>query len=316
MKKTAVCTLFEGDYHHGVAALINSLYANGFSGCFYAGYKGKLPTWVTQRLNQHDGKDNKNASFQLDNGMEVYFIELNPNMHFTNFKPYFLQQVWNEVNTDITKIFYFDPDIVIRCKWDFFENWIGFGVALVHEITSNDMPVTSPIRKMWERIILDEADQIHNKIHSYINAGFFGLSKENGSFLENYIKYVEVGIHRFKMNEHVLAFSHRSEPFFARDQDALNIAATCSDVPLSELGPEGMDFIYGGFLMSHATFSPKPWNKNYFRWFLKGYPPSLADKSFWNNFEGPIIVFGGNRIFIKQTSLKILSFLSRFYSRR
>jgi len=316
MKKTAVCTLFEGDYHHGVAALINSLYANGFNGCFYAGYKGKLPTWVTERLNQHNERNNKNASFQLDNGMQVFFIELFPNMHFTNFKPFFLQQVWNEENTDITKIFYFDPDIVIRCKWDFFENWVGFGVALVHEITSNDMPLTSPIRKMWEQIILEEGDKIHNNIHSYINAGFFGLSKENSSFLDKYIKYIEVGIHRFKMNQHLFVFSHRSEPFFARDQDALNIAATCSDVPLSELGPEGMDFIYGGFVMSHATFRPKPWQRNYLTEFLKGYPPSLADKSFWNYFDDPIIIFRRNKILIMQSMLKILSFLSRFYSRK
>ena len=127
---------------------------------------------------------------------------------------------------------------------------------------------------------------------------------------------MQVGIHRFKMNEHVLAFSHRSEPFFARDQDALNIAATCSAVPISELGPEGMDFIYGGFLMSHATFSPKPWNKNYCWYFLKGYPPSLADKSFWNNFGGPIVVFSAHKIFVKRMILKILSVLSRFYSRK
>jgi hypothetical protein len=316
MKKTAVCTLFEGDYHHGVAALINSLYDNGFSGCFYAGYKGQLPLWATKRLNEIKENGCKKNTFQLDNGMDVCFIELKPNMHFTNFKPYFLQQVWNEENTDIKRIFYFDPDIVIRCNWSFFENWVGFGVALVHEITSNDMPSTSPIRKMWERIILSEGDKVHNRINSYINAGFFGLSKENISFLENYIKYVNVGIQHFKMNEHVLGFSHRSEPFFARDQDALNIAATCSDVPLSELGPEGMDFIHGGFLMSHATFSPKPWNRSYLKWFLMGFPPTLADKSFWNNFGGSITVFGKKTIFFKRMVLKILSFLSRFYSRK
>ncbi len=44
--KAIICTLFEGRYHFGAAALVNSLYRAGYRGELYAGYKGELPFWA------------------------------------------------------------------------------------------------------------------------------------------------------------------------------------------------------------------------------------------------------------------------------
>ncbi len=108
-----------------------------------------------------------------------------------------------------------------------------------------------------------------------------------------------------------------TEPMFftLSDQDAFNIAAMASPVPLSEMGPETMDFTSGGWTMSHALGAPKPWNKHYFYWFLLGNPPTLADNEYWRFANGIIKPFSSATLLYKKSILKITSFLGRFYSK-
>jgi hypothetical protein len=126
---------------------------------------------------------------------------------------------------------------------------------------------------------------------------------------------LETGREFFKFNPGQLAHqSDRTYMFYAADQDSLNITAMCSETPLSELGPEGMDFIYGGWTMSHAVGSPKPWKKNFLLSWLKGRSPSLAEKAYWLNTTGPIKSHQPVRVRIKRASILLTSLLGRFYS--
>ena len=43
---SVVCTLAEGEYFHGVAALINSLVQAEFEGNVVVGYRGSKPHWL------------------------------------------------------------------------------------------------------------------------------------------------------------------------------------------------------------------------------------------------------------------------------
>lgn len=310
---SVICTLYEGHYHYGVAALSNSLYNNGFRGAIYVGYKGDLPTWATASQDNLLLNWEGATTLKIVDGLVVHFLPLKVDYQLTNYKPDFMLELWQGPAKNAEAMFYFDPDIVVNCKWSFFESWVKYGVALIHEITSNDMSVNHPIRLLWRDIIYENKEEVNNSISSYINAGFFGLKKNQIHFIEKYSKFVHLSSQKYDVDLSLFEFTNRIDPFFAKDQDALNIAAMCTTSPLSEMGPEAMDFIPGGFTMSHAIGGPKPWKKNFILSALKGIPPSLAEKSFWNNVGLPIKTFENSTVKITKISIKISSFIGRFY---
>ncbi|GAA4439491.1 hypothetical protein GCM10023188_35890 [Pontibacter saemangeumensis] len=212
-------------------------------------------------------------------------------------------------------IFYFDPDIVVKCRWDFYEKWIKYGVALVHEEVHNDKPPTHPIRMEWENIIIKNHFRTRRQIFSYINGGFCGTTLENKSFLILWAHFINVAINDYQVDPKRIWSFDKTYPFCFLDQDALNVAAMCADVSISEIGPEGMDFVQGGWTMSHAVGSSKPWRKNFILSALKGQPPTIADRMFWNYASSPLNNHSTAYISFKLFSISLAKFISRFYSR-
>lgn len=311
-----VCTLFEGNYHHGVAALVNSLYHHGFRGTVYAGYRGNLPPWVEKTKQVLFAENLKAEKFLVAEDLSIVFVQLTTDFHLSNYKPFFAQQVKKNCNMSAGAQFYFDPDIVLKCSWSFFEEWVKMGVALVNEKINHDMGSNHPIRVMWKEILRENGYKCNQVLSSYINAGFFGIPMSDESFLEVFGRLIiysqeKNGVDMKKIDMLV----NRTNPFFAKDQDALNMAAMASETTVCPYGPEGMDFIHGGSLMSHAVGGSKPWKKNYVTSFLKGYPPSLQDKEFWRYSQGVIRSLSQRKIAIATLLIKSTSFLGRFYRR-
>lgn len=299
---STVYTLYEGHYSLGVGSLLNSLVNQGFSGRFVVAYRGALPSWVDKL--QAEGPLHYSVG-----KVQVEFIALNPPMHLRFYKC-FLGLELLERYCQSEYLFYFDPDIVIKAEWSFFENWTRNGVALCLDNNFAIVPSDHPWRAEWGRLGRQAGLEQRRKLDFYYNGGFFGLTRPNASFLEVWCRltqaYQQVG------GDLVSRKSADRKQSVVGDQDLMNAAVMCSQLPLSSVGPDGMDFGGGGYLMSHAVYGTKPWVKQFtLDLFRTGNPPSLADKEFMKNIAWPIRIFSPLEEQLKRADLKVAAVLGR-----
>lgn len=312
--RSVICTLFEGHYHYGGAALINSLYNNGFRGDFFIGYRGELPFWAATAKDVTNEQGYSSKVVAIGEGLNVHFVPAESEYHLTNYKPEFMLLVMERYAKEAAGIFYFDPDIVNKCKWAFYEKWITYGAAVVHEIINVDVTPNHPKRCAWKELIVSSGRKVERDLYHYINGGFCGVSRNNLEFLQTWADIIKIGIKSYGMDMNYFGkVTDQTDLFPAGDQDALNISAMCSKSPVSEFGPEGMDFIGGGWLMSHATGRPKPWKKKFIRNAFKGRSATLAEKGYWRNVNGPIVLYSKSEISLKAFELKVTALINRFY---
>lgn len=303
-----VCTLFEGDYHFGLAALINSLVQNGFQGCIVAGYRGALPPWMGQlKALGNDGR------FEISPGARIEFIHLDTPVHFTNLKPQFMKQLLGE-RPSCRYICYFDPDIVIRCAWSFYAQWVRHGVALCEDINGN-LPANHPLRQRWIELVSPSGFKNPQALSRYYNGGYIGLPATCAGFLDLWQHATRIA-ESTGFDSRAFGTGDRTNPFFRADQDTLNIAAMYSEYPLTTVGAEGMDFVPGGGAMFHAIGSPKPWRKKMVLCALGGVPPSGSDKAFLAYLTYPIRPYSRFGLARRRLSCRVGALIGRFYRRR
>jgi hypothetical protein len=303
-----ICTLFEGNYHYGLAALVNSLYAKGFRGDVYAGYRGALPPWA----DGHVRRNGIGTIFDINGGSTIHFIPLETPIHLNNYKPHFLQQLMSELPQE-NAFFYFDPDIVVRAPWSFFEQWVEHGLALCEDI-NNYMPGNHPIRLGWKKYAAQHGLTIERDLDVFYNGGFFGLRREHADFLEVWRRLFDVrasdgiDLRQFEL-------SGFEPPYLYLDQDLMNLALMLTKHPVTAVGPEGMDFIPGGYVMSHSAGDTKSWRKKFVLDALRGRAPSRTDKEFLRNTQRPICVYTRPQLAMRQMGVKVGAAIGRFYRR-
>ena len=287
--RSTVCTLYEGHYHYGVGALTNSLHHHGFRGDIWVGYRPPLPPWA----HPIDQSDNV-ATYQVAEGLVLRFVPLDTRIFLSNYKPYFAVRVLDQLAPDSDTVFYFDPDIVVKCDWSFYETWAGRGFACCEDNCYPHMPDTHPLRWAWLDFAAGHALTPHRKLNAYYNGGFFGVTRERRSILEMWCRLLDLleADGSVDLGEHFKQGTGRHEPFFVPDQDILNLTLMLTTEPLSAIGPEGMDFIPAGFTMSHAAQTPKPWRKGYvWHTLRRGVRMSLADTEYWRYTKSPIRLY-------------------------
>ena len=311
-----VCTLFEGGYHPGVGALANSLHACGFRGTLWVGFRGDLPPWAPSDASGSE------AGMPLPDGMRLRFVPLETSDHLTNHKPDFMLRV-ADLAPAATRFLYLDPDIVVRAPWAFFEDWMDAGVASVEDVNS-PLDDSHPRRASWRKYYEPRGLALRTRTPVYVNGGCLGVARGNLGFLTLWrdiqlmmaeaiggLGAANIGGGQMKEGQ-----GHPGFCFNKTDQDALNVAMMAWNGEISVMGREAMDFAPGGYVMSHALGAPKPWAKSYFRCALDGFPPTRADKEFWNHVSTPIPVFSPAVARRRGAAMAAASFLGRFYHRQ
>jgi hypothetical protein len=304
---SAICTLLEGHYHYGLGALANSLYAHGFRGTIFAGYRGELPPWIAGAKKIGDATE-----FSPADGLVLRFVPITEKIHLTNFKPEFMLSLWEKHCPDAENFFYFDPDITVICRWKFFEEWVQAGVALCADVNPA-MPVNHPLRFAWKKFYKPHGIVFRREPELYFNGGFFGLRREQMEFLHCWKKLQALmapeigGLQNVNVRD-------RTYLFHKTDQDALNVAAMASEAAISPLGQDGMDLQHGGggYVMSHAVGGEKPWRKKFVRTLLKrGWSPSRADGNYFRHVESPIRLYSPTELARKRFFFKLAGGLGR-----
>src|SRR5260221_791038 len=320
--KSAVCTLFEGHYHYGVAALANSLYKQGFQGSVFAGYRGELPFWANKATPDNDLKWQGATTFNVASGFQIHFLPLSTDYHLCNYKPDLMLKVLSVPASTAQSIFFFDPDIIVTAPWAFFEEWIDFSLALCEAVNS-PLSENHPRRIAWRRIFKEKGSTLKFKNSIYVNGGFVGLKTEKSGFLEVWKELQEAmaseigGLNRSSLPGQPLPEKARGPfaPFSKTDQDALNAAIEAWSGKISFIGKEGMAFKSGAPLIPHALGHPKPWQSKPLLQVLIGHPPRLVDKKYWNNVNLPIITHSPALIRRKKISIALAALIGRFYRR-
>src|SRR5580658_4120421 len=175
---TAICTLFEGDYHFGLAAFLNSLVRAGYAGTVWAGYRGVLPPWVAQLKRSDSGTD----AFWVADQIRLVFMKLDISIHLTNYKPEFMLNLLSNEARDCEYLWYFDPDIFLRASWSFFADWQSNGIALCQEIANNILPPDAPLRQSWVRAAASIGYTNPQPLYHYYNGGLAGVPREYSDF--------------------------------------------------------------------------------------------------------------------------------------
>ncbi len=304
-----VCTLFEGSYHYGLGVLTNSLARNGYKGVIWVGYRGNLPSWMNGL-----SKENNYQKYKVSDDLEMNLVLLQTDAHLTNYKPDFILDIFNHYDKNATRIFYFDPDIVIKTKWENFEKWSKYGVFLSEDVNS-PLNKFHPLRYAWIEYFGKYDLRLEAKEDIYVNGGFIGISKSDIEFLLLWQKiqvYMAMELKGLKE----WGIKDRTFLFHMTDQDALNCTIMAYKGNKTIMGKDAMDIIPGGYFMSHALGGRKPWRNKYIKNALSGISPLKTDRLFWKYAkEGPINVY--SRLYIKRKNIELLIgiFLSRFIKR-
>lgn len=305
---TALCTLFEGDFHHGAAALANSLARAGYRGDLWVGFRGDLPAWATPEKGAGGI-----AGSARSGEVRVVFVRLETTMHFGCYKPDFLRRLLTEFAPDAEAVAYADPDLVVEAPWSLLEPWIHAGIALCEDVNS-PFGDGHPWTVAWRAFCVRRGVTVRRTPSWYANSGFVGVPRAHAAFLDAWTRAMgfvgeEIGgLDRLKTSD---PFS----PFNSVDQDAFNLAVWMTDCPVHPAGRAAMAFGPGLPFFPHALGPHKPWRGGHVGRALRGLPPAFAHKAWLRFAGGDFSSMSAGKLRRLRVGMALGSLIGRFYRR-
>ena len=304
-----VCTLAEGHYFFGVAALVNSLVRAGFKGAVVVGFRGERPTWL-----ETFAHDPALDSYAVTPSVQLRLVEVPGPWHLNNCKPRFIEDVLFTKYPNSDLVYYFDTDIVITHSWSSFAEWASGGIVLVLDPADSYMSPHHVYRRAWQDLAARQR-RVCREFTGYVNGGCIGICRQQAEFARVWSGLMEelerngADMRKMKNTTGKLEFSRM-------DQDILNAAVMASDAPIGLLGSEAMGmFPWVGEVMPHAMWQRKPWQRNYILDALRGFPPGRAHRAYWEFVNGPIRPFNEFALFRKRAQLTAGHLIGLLHSR-
>lgn len=308
--KTTLCTLFEGHYHFGVAALVNSLVAAGYEGTVWVGHRGPLPDWIADR----PGFDESIGRLQVTPDLDLRVVELNPPVSLNYYKPTFMRDILETLEVEAGAVSYVDPDVVVKCGWATMQSWLSVdGIALVEDADWN-MPANHPKRDRWDEFFALHGEVPKRRLDRYYNAGFVCVGRNRIPFLRAWERINERVAIESGSGMRDRKSGGPDSLFHSTDEDALNFTLSLCETPLNTAGPEAMDFVPGGNRLSHAVGADKPWQGQHIRRALRGCPPSVASHWYYRFADGPLTPFPVAVLARRRLSIMLADALGRLWA--
>ena len=170
------------------------------------------------------------------------------------------------------------------------------------------------MRLAWKKYATERGLAIRQETDKFYNGGFFGVGREHRDFLHAWKQLFDfraadgVDLGKFEL-------SGFESPYLYLDQDLMNLALMLTAHPITAVGPEGMDFRPGGYVMSHSAGDEKSWRKRFVWQALKGRAPSRTDKEFIRHTQTPIRIYSRPQLVARRLGVMVGAAIGRFYHR-
>jgi hypothetical protein len=304
-----VCTLAEGHYFNGVAALANSLVRAGFKGSIVVGYRGAPPNWL-----QAFNRVSQDNYYDICPSVRLHLLEIGGDWHLANCKPQLVERLLFEMFPEAELVYFFDTDMVVNYRWDAFAKWVDAGVVMVLDVADTYMHPRHVYRESWRALAAKQGLGCRD-VTGYVNSGCVGVSRTNADFVRVWSRLMEE-LERAGANMRVMKTDTGDLAFSRMDQDVLNATVMATQTPVALLGPEAMGmFPWFGNVMPHAMWLRKPWVRNYIIDAIRGFPPGRVHLAYWDFVDGPIRPFSPLKLALKRAYLRIGHVIGLLHSR-